>query len=43
MGQAEQRADMAFAEGHVEADRFRGRYMEEGQGSLVVMLHGMWG
>jgi pimeloyl-ACP methyl ester carboxylesterase len=43
MGQAEQRADTAFTEGHVEVDGFRIRYLEAGQGSPVVMLHGVGG
>jgi len=43
MGQAEQRADTAFTEGHVEVDGLRIRYVEAGQGSPVVMLHGVGG
>ena len=43
MGQAEQRADTAFTEGHVEVDGFRIRYLEAGQGNPVVMLHGVGG
>jgi pimeloyl-ACP methyl ester carboxylesterase len=33
----------AFQEGHVEADGFRIRYMEAGQGSPLVHLHGAGG
>ena len=43
MGQAEQRADTEFTEGHIEVGGFRIQYMEAGQGSSVVMLHGMGG
>ena len=43
MTQAEQRADTAFTEGHVEVGGFRIRYMHAGHGSSVVMLHGMGG
>lgn len=32
-----------FTEGHVEADGFRIRYVEAGQGSPLVMLHGAGG
>jgi hypothetical protein len=43
MEQAEQRTDTALTEGHVNADGFRIRYMEAGQGTPVVMLHGLGG
>jgi hypothetical protein len=43
MGQAEQRTDTAFTEGHLNADGLHIRYMEAGQGSPVVMLHGLGG
>jgi pimeloyl-ACP methyl ester carboxylesterase len=43
MVQAEQQVGAAFQEGHVEADGFRIRYLEEGQASPVVMLHGVGG
>jgi pimeloyl-ACP methyl ester carboxylesterase len=43
MAQAEQRGGAAFKEGHVEADGFRIRYLQAGQGSPVVMLHGAGG
>jgi pimeloyl-ACP methyl ester carboxylesterase len=43
MVQAEQQWGAAFKEGHVEADGFRVRYAEAGQGSPVVMLHGAGG
>src|SRR5204863_9891121 len=33
----------AFREGHVEADGFRIRYMEAGQGTPLVHLHGAGG
>ena len=33
----------AFREGHVEADGFRIRYMEAGQGGVLVHLHGAGG
>src|SRR4029077_19462119 len=33
----------AFTEGHVEADGFRIRYMEAGQGAPLVPLHGAGG
>jgi len=34
---------VAFTEGHLEADGFRIRYLEAGQGNPVVMLHGAGG
>ena len=43
MGQAEQRGDTAFTEGHVGVEGFHIRYMEAGHGSSVVMLHGVGG
>jgi pimeloyl-ACP methyl ester carboxylesterase len=43
MGQAEQRANTEFTEGHVEVGGFRIRYLDAGHGSPVVMLHGMGG
>jgi pimeloyl-ACP methyl ester carboxylesterase len=43
MVQAERREGAAFTEGYVEADGFRLRYLEAGQGSPVVMLHGVGG
>jgi pimeloyl-ACP methyl ester carboxylesterase len=43
MEQTAQQGGGAFTEGHVEADGFRIRYMEAGQGRPVVMLHGMGG
>jgi 2-hydroxy-6-oxonona-2,4-dienedioate hydrolase len=43
MVQAEQQGGAVFTEGHVEADGFRIRYVESGQGSPVVTLHGMGG
>jgi pimeloyl-ACP methyl ester carboxylesterase len=43
MGHAGQRGGTAFTEGYVEADGFRIRYVEAGEGSPVVMLHGMGG
>jgi pimeloyl-ACP methyl ester carboxylesterase len=43
MGQAEQGTDTTFTEGHVNADGFCICYMEAGQGSPVVMLHGLGG
>jgi pimeloyl-ACP methyl ester carboxylesterase len=36
-------AGVAFAEGHVEADGFRIRYCEAGQGTPLVHLHGAGG
>lgn len=48
MAQSEQlasseEAGIAFAEGHVEADGFRIRYCEAGQGTPLVHLHGAGG
>jgi pimeloyl-ACP methyl ester carboxylesterase len=43
MGQPEPQGGAAFKEGHVEADGFRIRYVEAGQGRPVVMLHGVGG
>src|SRR5712691_11645356 len=43
MVQAERRGGAAFTEGYVGADGFRLRYLEAGQGSPVVMLHGVGG
>jgi pimeloyl-ACP methyl ester carboxylesterase len=43
MAQAEQQGGATFREDHVEADEFRVRYVEAGQGNPVVMLHGMGG
>ena len=44
MTQAGQPLTVTFKEGHVEADGFRIRYREAGQGETVVMLDGMtWG
>jgi len=40
MAQAEQPEDVEFTVGHVQADGFRIRYVEAGQGSPVLMLHG---
>lgn len=36
-------AEIAFREGHVDADGFRIRYMEAGQGAALVHLHGAGG
>jgi len=36
-------AEIAFREGHVDADGFRIRYMEAGQGAPLVHLHGAGG
>jgi pimeloyl-ACP methyl ester carboxylesterase len=45
MGQAEDRSapGVIYSEGHVEADGFRIRYMEAGQGPPLVHLHGARG
>jgi pimeloyl-ACP methyl ester carboxylesterase len=43
MVQTDQQRGTEFREGHVEADGFRIRYLAAGQGSPVVMLHGMGG
>lgn len=43
MVQTNQPHGTEFREGHVEADGFRIRYLAAGQGSPVVMLHGMGG
>jgi hypothetical protein len=43
MGQAEQWTDTTFTERHVNADGFRIRYLEAGQGSPVVILPGLGG
>ncbi len=43
MVQAEQQRGAGFTEGHVDADGFRIRYIEAGQGNPVVMLHGVDG
>lgn len=43
MVQPAAQAGGAFTEGQVEADGFRIRYLEAGQGSPVVMLHGLGG
>ena len=40
---AAQAEDAAFREGFVEADGFRIRYMEAGQGTPLVHLHGAGG
>src|SRR6266705_1178563 len=43
MVNTEGRPGTAFNEGYVEADGFRIRYMEAGQGAPVVHLHGAGG
>jgi pimeloyl-ACP methyl ester carboxylesterase len=43
MVQPKPQRSAAFTEGHLEADGFRVRYLEAGQGNPVVMLHGLGG